>query len=80
MDQPCCQDDLNHAKKLLRASEADCERLGRERSEAAAQVVKLNEAKALLQQQLDDSASGSVAEKQVRSQWSTGHIKPQVCF
>ncbi|KAK2171318.1 hypothetical protein NP493_1079g00026 [Ridgeia piscesae] len=59
------KDDLNHAKKLLRASEADCERLGRERSEAAAQVVKLNEAKALLQQQLDDSASGSVAEKQL---------------
>ena len=56
---------MTHAKELLSRSELDCERLARERREASEQVVKLSEMKALLQQQLEDSVHGSVAEKQV---------------
>ena len=33
--------------------------------EASAQIVKLTEVKALLQQQLENSGAGTVAEKQV---------------
>ena len=61
------QDELSHVKRLLQESEESCQNEAARRKEAANQVIKLTELKALLQQQVEEKGGGTVAEKQVKS-------------
>ncbi len=60
------QDELTHYKSLLGEAERSRQDEVEQRKEASAQVIKLTELKALLQQQLEHQGGGSVADKQVR--------------
>ena len=61
------QDELSHVKRLLQETEETCQIEAERRKEAANQVIKLTELKALLQQQIEEKGGGTVAEKQVKS-------------
>ena len=61
------QDELSHVKRLLQETEETCQIEAERRKEAANQVIKLTELKALLQQQIEEKGGGTVAKKQVKS-------------
>ena len=65
------QEEVNKLKQLLSQSEAEVSEERHKRKEASAQVVRLTEVKALLQQQLEDAGGGTVAEKQVLSEFGS---------
>lgn len=61
------QEELKKVKALLNQSEKHRQDEVERRKEATQQIVKLTEMKGMLQQQLENSGMGTVADKQMKS-------------
>ena len=65
------QEELKRTKNVLDDAEKARSQEVLRRQEASAQIVRLTELKATLQQELENMGGGTVAEKQVRSFYNT---------